>query len=268
MQPYESCPAFEENNKAEKLATSEVKKFESSPMFSQTVSDISSRLGFKFPLKTEQVLDIFDMCRFDQAWNLGHPSPWCAAFTPSHVNVLEYREDIHYYYKSGYGHALNEKLACATVADMMKHLESKELPQMIGYFAHASTIQLLSVALGIAKNAEPLRADNYLAQSRRRWKSSEISPFAANLAAIKYDCPNDSERNKIMFFLNEKPVDLDWCRVGLCNWSDVKRHYEHLQNANCAEIFCSGNSASAVGLSAITAVLPLAIGFIIYQLFR
>lgn len=181
--------------------------------------------------------------------------------------MLEYYEDIHYYYKSGYGHKINENIACAAVADLMKHLESKEKPQVIGYFTHSSTVQLLLVALGVAKDREALRADNYLDMSRRKWKVSEIGPFGANLAAIKYDCPNESERNKVMFFLNEKPVDLDWCRVGLCNWSDVKRHYEHFQTDNCAQTFCGGSSATTLHLSAMSIVLPFAIGFIIFKFF-
>lgn len=159
-------------------------------------------------------------------------------------------------------------MACSLVADMMKHLESKEQPQAIAYFAHASGIQLLATALGIRKNNEPLRADNYLTQSRRNWRSSILSPFGSNLAAIKYDCPNDNERNQIMFFLNEKPVDLKWCSVGLCKWSEVKQHYQNFQNANCDAIYCGGSTASTLSLSALNAALPLAIGYIIVQLFR
>lgn len=170
--------------------------------------------------------------------------------------------------KSGYGRKINEKIACAAVADMMKHIESKELPQMIGYFSHSSAIQLFLVALGIARDHEALRADNYLHQSRRKWKSSELGPYAANLAAIKYDCPSDNERNKVMFFLNEKPVDLEWCRVGLCNWSDVKKHYEHFQNANCEQIYCGGSSATSLQLSAISVALPLAFCYIILKISR
>lgn len=139
---------------------------------------------------------------------------------------------------------------------------------MIGYFTHSSALQLLLVALGVAKDRDALRADNYLQMSRRKWKSSEIGPFAANLAAIKYDCPNENERTKVMFFLNEKPVDLDWCRVGLCSWADVKQHYQHFQTANCEQIFCGGSSATTLQLSAMSIILPFAIGFLIFKFFR
>lgn len=41
------------------------------------IGDISQRLGFKFALKVKQVKTIFDMCRYEQAWNLDRPSAWC-----------------------------------------------------------------------------------------------------------------------------------------------------------------------------------------------
>lgn len=36
----------------------------------QLVSDVSARLGYKYPLKVEQVLTMFDDCRYQQAWEL------------------------------------------------------------------------------------------------------------------------------------------------------------------------------------------------------
>lgn len=44
----------------------------------QVISDVSERLGFKFPLSEDQILNMYEMCRYDQAWILERPSPWCA----------------------------------------------------------------------------------------------------------------------------------------------------------------------------------------------
>lgn len=75
LRPYKNCPAW--NKQTAKADGSERKKFEQSQIFTQLVSDVSMRLGFKFPLKIEQIEDIFDMCRYDLAWKLDVPSPWC-----------------------------------------------------------------------------------------------------------------------------------------------------------------------------------------------
>lgn len=172
--------------------------------------------------------------------------------------MLEYNQDIKYYYEAGYGHDLNTKVGCATITDMLKHMESKAQPNAVAYFAHSSTVQLMLTALGAAKDQNPLRADNYQQMNRRKWRSSELAPFASNLAVIKYDCPSDVERNKIMFFLNQKPLDFAWCNVGLCNWSEVQRMYSSY--SNCAQTFCTDSGAvtgAVVNFALITCAMAL-----------
>lgn len=60
------------------------------------------------------------------------------------------------------------------------------MPKVVAYFTQSATIQLFLTALGTFKDNEALRADNYQQQQRRNWRSSEVSPFASNLAVIKY----------------------------------------------------------------------------------
>jgi multiple inositol-polyphosphate phosphatase / 2,3-bisphosphoglycerate 3-phosphatase len=109
------------------------------------------------------------------------------AFTVSQVDVLEYKEDLKYYYKSGHGSELNKRMACATVNDMLTQLEYNVGPKTVAYFTHSSELQLFLVALGAVKDNEPLRADNYNRLRNRFWRTSAIAPFAANVAAIKYE---------------------------------------------------------------------------------
>lgn len=75
LRPYDFCPTW--SKVSTKSADSERMKFEKSQIFTQLISDVSMRLGFKYPLKLEQINDIFEMCRYDQAWKLDVPSPWC-----------------------------------------------------------------------------------------------------------------------------------------------------------------------------------------------
>lgn len=71
------CPAWQENSDNKKNADSEVTKFEESQEFQNMLSDVSIKLGFKFTLSIKQVKTIWDMCRYDLAWNLDAPSGWC-----------------------------------------------------------------------------------------------------------------------------------------------------------------------------------------------
>lgn len=169
---------------------------------------------------------------------------------------MEYREDLEHYYRDGYGQELNSKLNCAAVSDLLKTLESNDSPQMVTYITEGSGLLLLLNALGYAKDSDSLRADNYYGQSHRRYLSSQLCPFGGNFAAIKYDCPNDNERHKVLFFLNEKPLFLDGCKAGLCDLSYIKEKYKYYANADCTKASC-GNSGNTLHITLLNTFLPL-----------
>lgn len=173
------------------------------------------------------------------------------------MKILEYADDLRYFYNVGYGNAeVNSQLACAAVSDMLQFIESVELPNVSAYFTHSSTVHLLLAAMGAVKDADLLRADNYAEMDNRKYKSSKDAPFAANLAAIKYECSNDDEHTKVMFFLNEKPLELDFCEEGLCSLTDLKRVYAAFDGADCANTFCK-SGASYLGSSMLLMVLSV-----------
>lgn len=219
---------------------------------------MSQRLGFKFPLKFEQVLTIFEMCQYNQVWDSYSPSPWCAAFTPTQIDELEYLEDLESYYANGFGRPINSNIPCSVMKDMLHHLDSNTRPNAIAYFGHSKSILMLLTALKAVKDADSLRSDNYYSMGRRMWRLSEILPIASNLAAIKYDCPNEIEREKVMFYLNEKPLKFDWCKVGLCNLKDIKERYKAYTQANCDQFFCNGATSGAAKLFTYVSILVTA----------
>lgn len=248
LKPYDFCPAYDDNKDRNKDENSEQSKFMRSPLFLQTLSDISTRLGFQYNLTADQVEAMWDQCRFEQAWHLQELSPWCSVFTKEQVNVLEYKEDLGYYYQNSYGYPKGADLACYAVSDMVRHLASPDNPTVIAYFTHETEIQLFLSALGAKKDLEALRADNYFQMRNRQFRSSELTPFAANVAAVRYQCTDPREPVKVIFFLNEKALMFDWCKVGLCDWSEVQRRYQRYTEGNCAKLYCGGSGAARVAL--------------------
>lgn len=244
LKPYDFCPAYDANKDKNNLPDSELNKFLRSELYIQTLADISTRLGFLYNLSNDQVEAMWDACRYEQAWHLQQYSPWCSVFTKSQVNVLEYKEDLKYYYQNSYGYEKSSDVACYAVADMMKHLSRADNQQVIAYFTHESEIQLFLTALGAVKDRYPLRADNYASMRNRNFKSSELTPFTANVAAVRYQCADPVEPVKVIFFLNEKALMFDWCRVGLCNWSEVVRQFRRFTEGDCAKMYCGGSGAS------------------------
>lgn len=63
---------------------------------------------------------MYDMCRYDKAWNLHDRSAWCAAFSREELQVLEYLDDLKSFYEAGYGNELNLRLGCTPIKDMLE----------------------------------------------------------------------------------------------------------------------------------------------------
>lgn len=257
--PYKFCPTDEEEITGK---NSEYRKYLKSKTMSQLVMDVSERLGFDCPLKKRQVFSMYDMCVYETAWNLS-VSPWCAAFTPSQFYDLEYPEDLRKYIESGYGRSANSRFLCALINDMLGHLGNDEQPRAAVYVTHSSSLLLLLTSLGAFNDSQPLRADNYHRFSDRKWRLSKIAPLASNFAAVKYHCPNDIESEKVKFFVNEEPIDFDWCNAGLCDLNDVKERYKEYTEANCDEYFCSRSSET--NLLSIHLILFAALSLVFNQ---
>ncbi|ALC43578.1 Mipp1 [Drosophila busckii] len=246
LRPYDYCTDFK--NKNYKGEGSEYYKFTNSRQWNQTMEDIGRRLGFTY-LDEKDIMLMYDMCRYEQAWQVDRTSVWCAAFLPEQVNVLEYAEDLKYYYEAGYGFPENERFNCRAVQDMLKHLSTPASPQVVAYFAHSAGLQTLLTGLGVSRDDVKLTADNFDIMSNRRWQISKLGPFAGNFVAVKYSCPAEREQEKAVFFINQNAVQLNWCNVGLCNWSDVMKNYKTINEANCDEYYCrSGASAGQASL--------------------
>lgn len=202
------------------------------------VSDVSERLGFKKPLPLDKVMDMYDMCIYDQSWNLSDSSPWCTAFTYSQIYNLEYPEDLRKYYESGHGREANGRFLCELMNDMLGHLGNNEQPKAVVFLSHSSSYLLLLSSLGAFKDSQPLLADNYEELDDRKWRLSRIARLASNFAAVKYYCPDEEEKRKIGFFINEEPLELDGCNKGMCDWGAVKERYKVYSEVDCEEYYC------------------------------
>lgn len=272
LRPYKFCPAWtkeiEENNET----LSQLTIFESKRDYQEMISNISARLGFNYDLQKEDVLRIYEMCRYNKAWNIIQISPWCAAFTRGDLQRLEYAEDLETYYKYGYGSNLSKNLGCTLVKDMLiffeKHLAEVDTPQQPRALIHFSSVAMLLLtltALGAHKDPVPLTGDNYYTpqMQARAWTTSTMAPYHAKIAAVLYKCTQNgnfqvNEPNQILFLEKERPMHLEGCRVGLCSWSLIKQRYQELAD-KCDLQFCN----SAKKLNGITAFSLTVIAFIV-----
>ncbi|XP_075973827.1 multiple inositol polyphosphate phosphatase 1-like [Anticarsia gemmatalis] len=271
LRPYKFCPAWTKEVEENNDTVSQLAIFESKREYQEMISNISLRLGFNYDVQKEVIQRIYQMCRYNKAWDVVKVSPWCAAFTREDLKRLEYAEDLETYYKYGYGSPLNKDIGCTLVKDMMnffeKHsadVDTPQQPRALIHFSSAAMLLLTLTALGAHQDIVPLTGDNYHSTNvqARKWTTSTMMPFNANIAAVLYKCTQNgkfqvNEPYQVLFLENERPMYLDKCRVGLCDWSLVKHRYQELAN-KCDLQFCN----SATKLNSFTAISFAAIAYI------
>lgn len=245
--PYSNCTVWE-NTIAE--LTQEKKRFQETALMKNVIHNVSHRLGFLYNLTMETVSKIYDMCRYNKAFNFTNVSPWCAAFTKNELQILEYNQDIFYYYKSGYGADINLRLGCPLVKNLIERFSKLEnsttgQPSGIFYFAHGAQVNMLSSRLGFNKDSQPLTYENYNVMTKRKFRSSLVLPFTANIMAVFYKCTM-GEENQVMFYQNERVVDYEGCNVGLCSWKYIKAKFaDIIKPETCNVDFCKDNKNTA-----------------------
>ncbi|XP_032520971.1 multiple inositol polyphosphate phosphatase 1-like isoform X2 [Danaus plexippus] len=262
LRPYKFCPSWTKQVEENNDTLSQLRTFESKQEFKEMITNISLRMGFNYDVQREVVQRAYDMCRYNKAWNVAQISPWCAVFSKDDLKRLEYAEDLETYYKYGYGSYMNQQIGCTGVKDMMDFFkihvehETPQQPRATVHFTEAAMLFLSLTSFGARRDAAPLTGDNYHTPTAtaRHWTSSSISPYNANLAAILYKCtPNSNfqinDKYQVLFLENERPLYLEGCRVGLCEWNLVKNRFGLIAD-NCNLNFCnSATKANSIGLS-------------------
>lgn len=98
-------------------------------------------------------------------------------------------------------------------------------------FGHSESLVPLMSILGLHKDSEDLRADNFHNMHYRKFRASTISPFAANIAFILHKCDSgksqtsSTESFKVELLVNEKPVTFPFCKTELCPYRAVREKY-------------------------------------------
>ncbi|KAE9536777.1 hypothetical protein AGLY_006839 [Aphis glycines] len=242
----------------------EVKKFEDGPLVRSVVSRVSMAMGLKQNLSYENVSLMLESCKYEKAWYIQSRPPWCAVFTQYDLEILEYIEDLKYYYANGYGNSIGESMGCPIVKDLIDNFKNlargKNGPLGLFYFGHSPNVLSVVARLGIGKDNTPLLSTNFEQMKTRKWRTSFIDPFASNVIAVFYKC---RDGNKAMIFLNEHsiPMGKDDCRS--CPWEPIEAQFNAItsNNQTCNLDMCK-NSAI---LSSINLVVVI-FAYVIHEL--
>ncbi|CAI2188773.1 2304_t:CDS:2 [Funneliformis geosporum] len=250
LQDYElaihrSCPRWQltvqKNNK-------ELEKQIS--LFTSNLTKISNRISKKYNIDN-QLLEpihanyIYLACAYDIIFFNKHKH-WCELLQQEEILILEYFNDMKYYYEFAYGNDLNKRLACKLVSEIVKsvddYLNGDSIVKADLKFTHSETIMFLYTFLGLYEDSKPLTGDaNFDEISNRKFKTSEICPFSANIYFEIYTCTSDKytffakkkheESTVVQVVVNEKPVVIPGCDSKFCEWSKFKELFS--DNLGC-----------------------------------
>lgn len=171
----------------------EVNAFQNGPEFRATISQVNEKLGFlsgSDQLSVQQVLTLWQMCKFIKAMNLTIPSAMCPAFSVANNEVLEFREDLSTYYGIGYGipdRRLVDNLTCGLFQDLLRFIQSNDSSDETArvYVSTYPVITILAMSLGLFEDELPL--SRHSISKDRLWKTSWISPNGAHMAVVRYE---------------------------------------------------------------------------------
>jgi len=59
-------------------------------------------------------------------------------------------------------------------------------PYGVFYFSHEGTLGKVMARLGLFRDSEPLRADNFIWNIGRQWRTARVLPFASNMVFVLF----------------------------------------------------------------------------------
>lgn len=165
---------------------------------------------------------LYNGCTFGQAWHPNKESVWCKVFTDSELELMEYREDLEYYWIDGYANDISWQQACVLAEDVIKNFDDLASEKKATfYFTHSGTNLKMVAFLGLFEDSEKLRHDNYDKMRDRLWKTSTFNSFGANTAFVLQTC--DDSGPKIGFYLNERLTRIPNCSQDWCDYQEFKQ---------------------------------------------
>lgn len=150
----------------------------------QSKDRLHRRLGINKPIADTTMIALWNWCRLTSSGIQNKFSQWCALFTTEDLKVLEYREDLEHYYKSGYGVSMNKMFGEIVLSDLLQSFQDAKNNgnKITTYFTHAPMMDMIYTALGLFK--DPYELTGTERRSDRKWRTSKFSTFSNNLIAV------------------------------------------------------------------------------------
>ncbi|KAG1688784.1 hypothetical protein DVH05_003093 [Phytophthora capsici] len=221
---YDNCPVFELQIDSNKSSTIEHSKYRDSEQMHKNLAMFQKLSGFSEATQKDMEA-AYAACAFDVAVRDVFDQ-WCSFFDDEMLLSMDYFQDLKHFYRKSHGHPLSYEIAAPLVQDIFRSMKLRVdgKSNVEGYFrfAHAETILPLASLLNVsyfdrhASDREGhFRADTPLKLAlQRKFKSSELAPFAANIGFVLYECSATGGKPtyRVKALLNEREVVFNECK--------------------------------------------------------
>ncbi|CAC5388789.1 MINPP1 [Mytilus coruscus] len=290
---YERCSKYIKEVDDNDEILKEANSFEADSKISNIVQKIQTKLGTSnISIDFDDVFVIHQICAFELGLN--GQSDWCQFFDIDDLRVISYWDDLEGKNIKDKGNYKQKKLS--TKIDLQRSIkpkwntikqdmaiqsignrlalirliflnDSKKLSRTLEnqtgniqpvdiFFGHQDTILPIFTAFGLFKDTEPFTAANYDANINRKFSTSEITPFSANVAFSLYKCGANG-KHAFKIFVNEEPVNIPACGGMVCSYSDVKVYYKELAQCDFGKICDTSSAVRFRGYTILSIVLVL-----------
>lgn len=248
---YENCKRYEQ----ETADLSEQMKFENGPLFQKVRIDVTRRLGTNASLSVGDIKMLYRLCATELA--IMDNADWCKLMAESEREVLEYDNDIEDYITRLYGHVVTGQMSCPLGNDIFTAMDSaisavdkgSSYNKGIFQFGHSDTVIDLAAGLGLFKDSDSLRADNYETMKNRTFRASTKDPFSTHFVFILYHCGGSGPENYALRLLfNGEPLTIPKCNSDTCWYNQVRQGYsQYIDSCDWSGVCTVGSNPSIVG---------------------
>lgn len=123
FQFYKLCSRWQSDVDKNPQTFDNVRKFLQGEQMLEAINHLQNKTKLS-NLDANLVRLIYTICGFETAWQKRkEPSVWCQLFNPNALKILEFAEDLEYYWNDGYGYEITHRIACPAIKNMFKHIE-------------------------------------------------------------------------------------------------------------------------------------------------
>ena len=114
----------------------------------------------------------------------------------------------------------------------------------------------LMARLGLAKDDQPLTNQYQPPTHERKWRTSLIGSFAANVAVVLYNCSDDY---KVQVFAKENLIYLNQCQNALCTYKEFINYLGPVADSCARDDGCNPSNGATHRLNPTSSLLQLLI---------